>query len=38
MSLVVPSGPPVNRRPIRSRDELLRILDHAWSGDLPGSW
>lgn len=37
-ALVTSSGPPANPRPIRSRDELLRILEHAWSGDLPGSW
>lgn len=37
-ALIAPSGPPVNPRPIRSRDELLRILDHAWTGDLPESW
>jgi maleylacetate reductase len=34
-ALVTPSGPPANPRPIRNRDELLRILEHAWSGDLP---
>ena len=34
-ALVTPSDPPANPRPIRSRDELLRILEHAWSGDLP---
>ena len=37
-ALVTSSGPQANPRPIRSRDELLRILEHAWSGDLPGSW
>jgi maleylacetate reductase len=32
------SGPPANARAIPGRDELLRILRHAWSGDLPARW
>ncbi|MGI5132331.1 iron-containing alcohol dehydrogenase family protein [Pseudonocardia sp. CA-107938] len=32
------SGLPGNPRPIDGRDGLLRILDHAWSGELPQDW
>jgi alcohol dehydrogenase class IV len=39
MSLVADAvGNPNNPRPIQGRDELLRVLDHAWSGVLPKSW
>ncbi|GHE79941.1 1,3-propanediol dehydrogenase [Amycolatopsis deserti] len=35
---LVESGLPGNPRSIGGRDELMRILDHAWSGELPRTW
>ncbi|MGI6872004.1 iron-containing alcohol dehydrogenase family protein [Amycolatopsis sp. 3B14] len=32
------SGVPGNPRPIGGRDDLLRILDRAWTGELPRAW
>jgi alcohol dehydrogenase class IV len=37
-ALIESSGLPGNPRPIRGRDDLLRILEHAWSGEMPARW